>query len=360
MAEHDVPRGFDDTVRAGLAGLAAGAPVPDDAHLDALESREPPAQRPRHRGRRVLAVAAVLLAVAAIATVVVGSSREGDPRRTELHALGHRVCATTDDPIPVPAPYSDEARLLVPLQQDLGQQLPAGPPTVTAGRDTAELRYDDGTTFRFTTRPGDAAAAAPPPFPTSRAEVDAALTDRARSVTTGMTASGAVITVDGSIDIQADFLASLARNAAELPETMARAIADRQPFPKVDQPFAIGGQTFRRTIEFGDSTTLAGHERTSGQGGIGGELSMLVGAERPETVSEFEADGAYQWLVFVPRGLEVRIDGADGDACTAAVADGLTGGEYWLIRDGDGDEEVTTTTTTKGRPTTFALTHYEG
>jgi hypothetical protein len=363
VAEHDLPAGFEDAVRAGLASLVDAGPQPDDVRLDALESRAVPSA-----SRRTLAIilaVAVVLALLGVGTVV---TRAGEDDEHLATANAQQACGSgRERSVALPAGYRDEPRLLYPLSvvtANLGAGGPAGTPTRVPGDGRAEVRYSGGDVIHFTTGPGDTQAAAPSQFPTTRAEADAELEERIDTITSGMTASGKVTTVETPVPISRSFLESTAREAAELPESMATALARGTTFPPIRQSFAVGGATFDRTIEFTDGVVHVSTDLTSaGKGGLrgdGGELGMLVGARRPLSGLEFAAGGRYQWVVFVPAGLDVELITTHGDHCASAVGDALTGGSYWLVQDGNGDQQASLQVTTKGAPDHVTLSKYLG
>lgn len=356
MSEHEIPRAFEDAIRAALAFIVASGPNPDDARLDALETRT--ALPTPRSARMILAAAAVVLALLGLGAVVVRSGGDDEHLATggSTHPCG---AGASEEVIELPAPYSGEDRLLVPLTRDLGRGGPTGTPTIVPAVGTAELRYPNGEVIRFTTAPGSARDAAPSPFPTSDAEAEAQ--GSVRSITSGMTATGDVTTVKAPVPIRRQFLEGVARGAAELPETMATAAAAGRAFPEFEQTFELDGHTFERRVQFNDGQVLAGIDLVSEEGGgVGGELSLMVSAIRPDVWAEFEAGGHYQWLVFIPAGLDVTLDTSKGDRCTGVATDELTGGEYWLINDGNGDEKATTETATRGSPTKTVLSQYTG
>lgn len=361
MSDPELPPRFEDAIRAELSLLVASGPQPAEAQLDALESRSP-TPPPARRTQAILAAAAVTIALLGIGVVLV---RSGDKEPTQAVTTVPHDCvdATIEPNLAVPAPYSDEARVLVPLTSDLGQPSPAGTPTVVPGAGSAEIRYPSGEVFRFTTAPGGPQQAAPEPFPTTREEAEVLDQETATSATSGMTANGKVTTVESPIPIRLSFIESLAREAAELPETIATAIAQGEAFSPIQQSFEVGGHQIDRTIQVADGVVHVSTDLTSaGAGGVrsdGRELSMMVGAARPGAVLEFEANSRYQWLVFVPKGLEAELTSA-ADRCTAVIGDDLTGGEYRLIEDGNGDEKATMQVTTTGRPDKVILSKYVG
>lgn len=347
---------FEDAIRAELALIVASGPNPDDARLDALETRiAPPTPR---RARMLLAAAAVVLAILSIGTVVVRSG--GDDEHVATGGSTHPCGAgASEEAIELPAPYSEEDRLLVPLTRDLGRDGPTGTPAIVPAAGTAELRYPNGGVIRFTTAPGSARDAAPSPFPTSDADAEAQ--GSVRSITSGMTATGDVTTVKAPVPIRQQFLEGVARGAAELPESMATAAAAGRAFPEFEQTFELDGHTFERRVQFNDGQVLAWIDLLSQKGGgVGGELALMIGAIRPDVWAEFQAGGHYQWLVFIPAGLDVTLNTSKGDRCTAVATDELTGGEYWLIKDGNGDKKATTETATQGSPTRTVLSRYIG
>lgn len=363
MSEHEPPPPeFEEAIRAGLAAIVAAGPQPSDADLDALESRTAPP--PARRTWTILAAVVAVLALLGTGAVLL-RPEDGEQRvavGVEPHACGS---ATTIEPnLRLPEPYRDEPRLVVPLGTDVGLGGPEGTPSAVPGEGTAELRYPNGDSIRFTTGAGSARDAAPSAFPTSRAEAEAEVQETLTTATSGMTASGAITTVESPVPLRRSFIESLARETAELPETIATAVAAERSFPPIEQSFTVGGHDVTRTVSFADGIVQVNTDLVSaGTGGVRGDgqpLSMMVGARRPEAVLEFEADGRYEWLLFVPNGLEVALDTAGGDRCTAALKDELTGGEYWMIQDRDGDEHANLQVTTQGAPDEMILSKYVG
>ena len=304
-----------------------------------------------------------MLWVGAVALVAGCGSAASDVAGTPDLSTG---CAGVDETVELPTGYGDEPRLLYPLSvvtADLGAGGPTGTPVRVPGDGQAEVRYSDGDVVRFTASSGTIEDAAPSPFPTTEAEAEAE-EERIDSITSGMVASGAVVTVETPVPIGQSFLESAARDAAELPASIATALAEGAAFAPIRQSFALGDASFDRTIEWTDGVVSVSSDLTStGQGGVPGvgeELAMLTGARRPRPGIEFVDDGRYQWIVFVPAGMEVNLDGSNGDRCEATIGDELTGGAYWLVGDGDGDETADLEVTTKGAPDHVSLTKWLG
>lgn len=156
--------------------------------------------------------------------------------------------------------------------------------------------------------------------------------------------------------IRRQWLQGLARGAAALPKTMAQAVAARRSLPPIGQKFVLAGHEFHRTVTIDGGSVVHTDVEAKGKGlhHDGRPLGLMVGAEYPVSVVDFDADGAHHWLVFVPAGLQVHLHTSTGDRCTV-MTDDLTGGQYWLVDDGDGNNQATTETATKGKPTRTTL-----
>lgn len=81
MSDLHLSPDFEAALRAGLAELAATAPVPEAAHLDALEARagRPAGPAPRN-GRPLVLVAAIVLVIAAVVSAVILRGGGSDDR----------------------------------------------------------------------------------------------------------------------------------------------------------------------------------------------------------------------------------------------------------------------------------------
>lgn len=83
---------FEAALRAGLARLAESAPVPDDAHLDALERRTAPRTAPPRDRRPLALVAALVLVITGIAVTLAVRDRDDTVR---FDQVGGRIETTT-------------------------------------------------------------------------------------------------------------------------------------------------------------------------------------------------------------------------------------------------------------------------
>ncbi|MCU1372616.1 MAG: hypothetical protein JWO77_3810 [Ilumatobacteraceae bacterium] len=102
MAELDVSPAFEAALRTELARLGESAPVPDDAHLDALEGRADDRPSPGPRDRRSLAlVAAIVLVIAGLAASIGAAILRSDDGVDRTRLGGGRGTTTTTAAVPV-------------------------------------------------------------------------------------------------------------------------------------------------------------------------------------------------------------------------------------------------------------------
>jgi len=264
--------------------------------------------------------------------------------------------------IPLPPALAAEPKLLTPQGVSyLARVKPTGLHTTV---DSAQVPLEEGSTVSFKlTR-------------INRDSPKVGVDDPGGTVGNQQASSGSARISDSSVvavsggpsGFQADVNAA-ARAAVQLPATVSRAASGTGRMVPLVQSFELLGLDFVRTLSTdfngvpsGGPIALSQQLRlvtfdeidhthtaiTTNTGGLGDCLSGPFAREQ----LDFSIDGHMNWLVIVAPGLTYRVASRDS---SESVRDELTGANYVLVRDQNGDLKSSVSVETNGHPALAGL-----